>query len=134
MKILMNHHRGIIEKIFCTSPQVDASPPRGRSSIQMKPSKQGVFDNLDASNAVTEECRESDTYGLGYRHAASHIELVYFGAAGTSPYLDITSISFARSGGPPALTTAATSRKYCITMSGVMMISARAVSEPPLLN
>jgi len=32
--------------------------------------------------------------------------------AGTSPYLDITPSNFERSGGPPAFTIAAISRKY----------------------
>jgi hypothetical protein len=43
------------------------------------------------------------------------------------PYLDMTSKSFERSSGPPALTIAPTSRKYRVLMSGVRTISARAV-------
>jgi hypothetical protein len=52
----------------------------------------------------------------------------YHGAAGTSPCVDITCSNFARSGGPPAAATAATSRKNCAPMSGVIITSARAVS------
>src|SRR5438034_168428 len=61
----------------------------------------------------------------GARHA---------GAAGTSPYLAITDSSAARSGGPPALTTAATSLKYCAPMSGDWTINARAVSAKGFEN
>ena len=52
----------------------------------------------------------------------------HFGAAGTSPYLDMTDTKATLSGGPPALTTAATSLKYCAPMSGDWTIRARAVS------
>jgi len=52
----------------------------------------------------------------------------HFGEAGTSPYLDMTDTNAALSGGPPALTTAATSLKYSAPMSGDRTIKARAVS------
>ena len=39
----------------------------------------------------------------------------------------MTSVSFTRSGGPPAFATAATSRKYLAPMSGVSMTRTRAV-------
>ena len=53
----------------------------------------------------------------------------HLGAAGTSPYLDMTDTRAALSGCPPALTTAATSLKYWAPTSGDMTIKARAVSE-----
>ena len=52
----------------------------------------------------------------------------HFGAAGTSPYLDMTDTKAALSGGAPLLTTAATSLKYWAPMSGDRTINARAVS------
>jgi hypothetical protein len=62
------------------------------------------------------------------------VTAVYCGGAGTSPYLDMTPISFSRSGGPPAFTIVPTSRKYWAPMSGVMTISARAVPLCGLLK
>ena len=69
----------------------------------------------------------------GYRAApplGAPLELVgrHFGAAGTSPYLDMTDRSAALSGGPPALTTTATSLKYSAPMSGDRTINAVAAS------
>ena len=50
----------------------------------------------------------------------------HLGADGTKPYRLMTATSALLSGGPPALTTAATSLKYCAPMSGERTINARA--------
>ena len=57
-----------------------------------------------------------------------------FGAGTTRPYRFMTARSAVLSGGPPELTTSATSRKYCAPMSGVLNISTRANSPCGLLN
>jgi hypothetical protein len=71
----------------------------------------------------------------GYQAAATllggQLDLLvarHFGGAGTSPYLDMTDRSAALSGGPPALTTMATSLKYWAPMSGDRTIKALAAS------
>ena len=49
----------------------------------------------------------------------------HFWAAGTRPYRFMTATSATLSGGPPALTTEATSSKYLGPISGASVISAR---------
>lgn len=100
----------------------DVEPPaarRGREPIEKSLTREAApFAHVAlVSRAVVEEYLGHDPWVR--RH---------FGAAGTSPYLDMTESKAALSGGPPALTTLPTSLKYWAPMSGDSTIMALATS------